>query len=256
MGQGMRHEERSAPGRTQRAAGSGSVARWLQVLLVGGWFVACTSREPAVPSAAALPGAEPEAITARELTQLKAPDKHARALGKLLERPFARLPDRADALRVALPDGKHWKRVRFSLVDHYVGFRYGKNAEALAIALVQPLPAGERSETYACMRSSEASVRPLLDAFDVQLDQVQNRSVQWRKQRVQVRTASGAVDYGFGPRYFAVAWAAYPAYRDGCLLFGLAVPWDGERALAESVRDRWIGEGFKRLQARTDDMPR
>jgi len=64
------------------------------------------------------------------------------------------------------------------------------------------------------------------------------------------------VDYGFGPRYFAVAWAAYPAYTDGCLVFGLAIPWvEGERELAEQVRERWVTEGLRRIKPRTKTLP-
>jgi hypothetical protein len=183
------------------------------------------------------------------------PSPHALALRAMLDGKFQKREDRDGQVRVDLPDAANWKRVRFSLLDHWVGFRYGKSPDALAIALLEPTMKGERVDGRACMRKTEEHARPLLAAFDVQLTDLVNSSIQWRDERVLVRTASGGVDYGFGARYFAVAWVSYPAYKDACLTLGIAIPWDGEQKLASEVRDRWVKSGLESLEAVTEMHP-
>jgi hypothetical protein len=173
----------------------------------------------------------------------------------MLSKGWGRQTDRDNQLQVPLPDARRWKRVRFSLIEHFVGFRVGKGPDAFAVVLAEPTPVGEPTTSASCLRRAEQAARPVLAAFDVQMGDITRREIEWKHQRVLVHETSGAVDYGFGPRSFAVAWAAYPAYADGCLVFGLAIPWDGERELAEQVRERWITEGLRRMKPLTEQLP-
>jgi hypothetical protein len=180
---------------------------------------------------------------------------HALALRAMLSGEFKKREDRDGQLRVDFPDAGNWKRVRFSLIDHFVGFRYGKSPDAIAVVLLEQMEKGERIDGRACMRKTEEHARPVLSAFDVQLSDLTNSSLQWQGERVLVRSASGVLDYGFGPRYFAVAWVSYPAYKDACLTLGIAIPWDGEQKLATEVRDRWVKSGMESFEAFTEMQP-
>jgi hypothetical protein len=97
--------------------------------------------------------------------------------------------------------------------------------------------------------------RPQLKNFEVKVGMPEMHEAQWRGQTILVKSIDGYVDFGFERRRFSAAYAAYPAYPDACMIFGVAVPWGKHPELAMQVRDRWVKEGVPRLQARTPTKP-
>lgn len=189
-----------------------------------------------------------------------AADPHFAALQRQLEQPWGSGRDKDNQLVVPLVDKRHWKRVRYWMVDHFTGFRYGKELHSLNIVLVQDLalkPGAEDEpvDASACLTRAEEWAKPQLDAFGVDVHSVETRYVEWRGKRIPVRLADAHFSYMFEDRSVSAAWASYPAYPDACLIFGLVVPWDDHSALAKKVRDRWVTEGAQRLRPRTKRRP-
>lgn len=182
-------------------------------------------------------------------------DEHGIALERQLHEPFRRRADKDEQLLVPMADAKNWKRVRFWLVDHFVGFRYGEDFDALNVVFIHDVEPGTKLTTEYCMKQAERWARPQLRAFDVRMGPVQSKTAVWKRNEIAVRTADAVVDYGTGPQQFSAGWAAYPAYTDACLVFAFAVPWGEHRELATQVRDRWIEEGVRRIKPLTEARP-
>lgn len=182
-------------------------------------------------------------------------DPHWAALQRQLNEPWGRGVDRDDQLIVPLVDAQNWKRVRFWLLDHFTGFRYGEDFHAVNVVFVQDMEEGRPATADSCLKQAEKWARPQLQAFDVRMGPIRAQQAEWRKQALTVRTAEAVVDYGFGPAHFSAAWTAYPAYSDACLVFAFAVPWREQRALADQVRERWITEGVGRIKPKTEKRP-
>jgi hypothetical protein len=182
-------------------------------------------------------------------------DEHWRSLQRLLSEPWRRKADRDEQLLVPLSDAGHWKRVRFWLIDHFTGFRYGDDMSAVNVVLVQDVEPGVTPTAELCMKRAERWARPQMRSFDVRMGPIHSRKAEWHHDEIPVRTADAVVDYGFGPMQFSAAWAAYPAYTDACLVFAFAVPWGEHRELAQQVRERWIDEGVRRIKPLTQERP-
>lgn len=182
-------------------------------------------------------------------------DDHQVALERQLSEPWHRRADRDEQLLVPLADANNWKRVRFWLIDHFTGFRYGDDFDALNVVFVHEVEPGVELTSEYCMKNAERWARPQLRAFDVRMGPVQSQKARWKDTDIAVRTADAVVDYGVGPSQFSAAWAAYPAYTNACLVFAFAVPWGDHRELAVKVRDRWIEEGVRRLKPLTKEPP-
>ncbi len=182
-------------------------------------------------------------------------DEHWVALQRMLSERWGRRADRDDQLLVPLADAGNWKRVRFWLIDHFTGFRYGEDINAVNVVLVQDVEAGVTPTAELCMKNAERWARPQMRSFDVRMGPIQSRKAEWRGDEVPVRTADALVDYGFGPMQFSAAWVAYPAYENACLVFAFAVPWGEHRELAQQVRERWIEEGVRKIKPLTDERP-
>lgn len=195
----------------------------------------------------------PELVKADSRDEVR--DKHWQALQRLLNERWSRRPDRDDQLLVPVADAGNWKRVRFWLVDHFTGFRYGDDIDAVNVVLVQDVEDGAPVTAESCMKSAERWARPQIRSFDVRMGPVHSRKTEWRGLEVPVRMADAVVDYGFGPTQFSAAWVAYPAYTDACLVFAFAVPWGEHRELAQQVRERWIEEGVGRIKPLTEQRP-
>jgi hypothetical protein len=182
-------------------------------------------------------------------------DPHFAALTRQLELPWGARNDKDDQLHAPVPDWEKWKRVRYWGVEHFTGFRYGDNHHAIAIVLVQDADKQGKNDSRACLRRFESWVRPQIKGFDVKLGPVGVRQIEWREQKVLVQFVDGAVDSGFTRKEFSAAWAAYPAYPDSCLVYAMAVPWRDHPELARKLRDRWVAEGFQRMNPLTTTRP-
>jgi hypothetical protein len=208
-------------------------------------LVACGggAQTTAQPAAVVGPPPSPATVTAKEPGG-DASDPHAAALERLLNAPWGARNDKADQIRVPIPDWENWKRVRYFGVEHFVGFRYGDEHHAMALAFVQDLPPGTPVKSDTCMRHFEAWGLPQTHAFDVKFTPFESHLGRWQNQTLETRSVDGRVNLGFTAAEFSGAWAAYPAYPDACLIFAIAIPWRDHKELAQKLRDRWVNEGF------------
>src|SRR6202008_639942 len=122
--------------------------------------------------------------------------------------------------------------VRYWALDHFLGFRYGADYHVVNVVFIHDLPEGTPNNSLTCMRKIEKWGRPQLKAFEVKLSEPHTVEQKWRDKPVLVTSVDGYVDFGLKRRQFSAAYAAYPAYPNACLVFGMAVPWDGQEALA------------------------
>lgn len=220
---------------------------------LGACSPAQSTRAPLLPPAATHVGTGLASGSAETETTK---DEHQLALERQLSEPWHRRADKDEQLLIPMADANNWKRVRFWLIDHFTGFRYGDDFEALNVVFIHDVEPGVKLTTEYCMKNAERWARPQLRAFDVRMGPIQSHTGRWKHTDVAVRTADAVVDYGVGPTQFSAAWAAYPAYTDACLVFAFAVPWGEHRELAVQVRDRWIEEGVRRLKPLTRERPR
>lgn len=220
------------------------------------FLVGCGASTPRQP-----PGAPPtpDSIT-RDEPGGDAFDPHEAALRRELEGRWGSRRDKDNQLVVPLVDKRNWKRVRFFLIDHFTGFRYGEDGHSLNVVLVQdiapdPDDPEKPPDAGLCLTRAEEWAKPQLDGYGVAVTNVATTYVRWRDQDIPVRLADARFDYLFERHDVSAAWASYPAYPDACLVFGVVVPWDGHPELARQVRDRWVNEGVARLRPRTKMRP-
>lgn len=209
---------------------------------------ASTPRQPPgqPPSAASVSAAEPGG---------DAHDPHAAALQRQLASTWGARRDKDDQLYVPLPDHEHWKRVRFWGIDHFVGFRYGKQAHVITAGFVQDVEPGEKLDSEHCLRRFDKWARPQLRAHDVKLGAVTTSEGSWRGHPLLIQSVDGHLDWGFSRRRFSVAWTAYPAYPTACLIYAVGVQWGEHSALAKDVRDRFVREAFQQINPTTAERP-
>lgn len=196
----------------------------------------------------------PESVTVKEPGG-DAPDPERAALERLLGEAWGLRSDKDEQVLVPMPDWEHWKRTRYFGLEHLVGFRYGSEHRAMIAARVQDLPEGTPVRSEACMKVFEDWARPQIQGFDVRLSPFVTKVVRWRDQPLVIQSVDGWVSWGIGSADFSAAWAAYPAYKDGCLIYGVALPWRDQPDLAKKVRDRWMNEGFVAMNTLTTDKP-
>jgi hypothetical protein len=212
----------------------------------------CASSAPHKPSEAKPP--TPASVT-RARPGGDAEEPHRAALERLLREPWGARSDKDDQLLAPIPDWENWKRVRFWGFDHLVGFRYGKDYHAATAARVLELPEGTPVRSETCMRAFEAWARPQIQRFDVKLSPFQTKLARWRNQPLLIQSVDGWVSWGISSAEFSVAWTAYPAYPNACLVYGVGVRWNDQPELAKAARDRFMNEGFTEFQALTQDKP-
>jgi hypothetical protein len=172
-----------------------------------------------------------------------------------LAEPWGLRDDKDAQLHAPTPDWKNWKRVRFRLVKHFTGFRYGMEHHVMALAFLLDVPPESKQTTETCMHRFEAWARPQLSDYKVTFGEFKSTLKRWRDMPLQVSYVDGHVDVGLETHYFSVAWAAYAAYPDACLIYAVAVPWFEQGQLARQVRDRWVKEAFQHLRPLTDTRP-
>lgn len=246
-------------------------ASWISALCLAGALFGCASgarpaQDPplAAVGADAAPATRLDAKSARPKpptpasVSVKEPggdaaDPQQAALFRQLDEAWGQRSDKDDQLLLPLPDAQHWKRVRYWGVEHFVGFRYGNEHHLLAVGFVQEVPAGTPVTTDSCMRRFEAWGRPQTKPFDVKFGPFSVHHLRWRDKRLEVHAVDGEFSAGFSTTQFSAAWAAYPAYTDGCLIYAVAVPWREQPELAKRVRDRWVNEGFVQIDPRTPE---
>ena len=179
---------------------------------------------------------------------------HSAALEELKVAPLLGIADRQRSFHVLIPDARHWTRVKFFGLPSLLGLRYGKDHHAVVGATVQHVdPSAPLS---ACSAAFEAWGAPWLDAFDVDIKREAPESFPWRQEQAELhenyaKTASLMMHEGF-----AVAYAAYPAWKGACLIVGIAVPAGDDEPRARAVRDRFAREVLPRVVVVAKDEPK
>lgn len=223
---------------------------------LGGLLLCCLFFSGCASAPKQPPGEPPTPETVnRENPGGDAHDPQLVALRRQLESPWGARRDKDNQLIVPLPDYKNYKRVRFWAIEHFVGFRYGKDYYVMNAAFVQDVPDGVEANSKNCLRRMEKWGRPQIKSFDIKLGPAETVGQKWRGEDISVKVLDGHLDFGFKRRRFSAAYAAYPAYQHACLVFGMVVPWDEHEELAKQVRDRWVAEGVPRLVPLTETRP-
>ncbi len=195
----------------------------------------------------------PESIS-KERPGGDAHDPHLAALERQLDSHFGWRTDKDNQARFPLPDRKNWTRVRFMLIDHFVGFKYGDDQHAITSGFVVQLQESAPKNSSACVEQFELESMPTVAEFGGKVTDVHTTMSDWNEQPLVVRKATGHVRF-LGKNYdAALIWAGYPAYEDGCLVYAVAIPWDGHRELAEQMRDKWEA-GFRKFRPYTAEAP-
>jgi hypothetical protein len=184
-----------------------------------------------------------------------AADPHQAALLRQLQEPWGARNDKDDQVHAPTPDWENWKRVRYWGVEHFTGFRYGKDHHVVAIVFVHEAAADKPHTSETCMRSFEAWGRPQLKSLQVKFEPFQAHQSRFRGRPLSIHSVDGSFSTGFTTTRFSAAWAAYAAYPNACLIYAMAAPWRDHGELAQKVRDRWVNEGFKLMRPRTPEAP-
>jgi len=189
-------------------------------------------------------------------------EEHAATLEQLkAARNYARI-DKQRSLRIPLPDGKNWTRVKFFGVESLVGFRYGKDHHAVLGAFVTHVD--DNQAPNACPKSFEKWAAPWVDAFDVTVKHEAPLAVAWRPlpsskdvaQIVDIDAVNAETETLVDKDSYAGAYATYPVWTNACLIIGMAVPARGEAARAKEVRDRFVKEVFPKVEVLSTSEPK
>lgn len=180
-------------------------------------------------------------------------DSHRAALERQLLADWGQQSDRDGQAAFPLVDSKNWRRVRFRGVPTFTAFTYGSDHNAITSAFAVPVQ-GEPSSRK-CMALFEARAMQELDVLGGKRGRIREKNGRWNEQELLIHAADGELDLFFKTYRFSVAWAAYPGYSNGCIVYSTVVLWGDEPKLAKKVRDRWVREGFERYVARTPELP-
>jgi hypothetical protein len=153
------------------------------------------------------------------------------------------------------PDSRNWRRVRYRLFEHLVGFRYSDRFDSTVVVFANDTRNGRAADSRACIRQAETMARPRIRALSVTIGPISETEIVWRDRRIVVHSVDGAFPWGFKRIEFSAAWAAYPAYEKACLIHGIGVKHENRADLARLVRDRWIRDVAAQLDALTTSKP-
>jgi hypothetical protein len=183
-----------------------------------------------------------------------AANPHAAALDRLLTEPWGERGDKDEQIHIALPDAENWKRVRYWGVEHFLGFRYGKEHHALVVVFVQDVEE-QQPTSEDCLRHFDAWGRPLIKPFDVEFAPFRPHYEKFHDRALVTVAVDGKLSLGFSRPQFSAAWAAYSLYPKACLISAVAVPWRDTPELAQKVRDRFVAEAFGQMKPLTEVRP-
>lgn len=181
-------------------------------------------------------------------------DPHRAALLRQIDQKWGVQTDKDGQAHFPLPDPQNWTRVRFGLVKHFTGFRYGKKHHAITSAFVIDLKEGDAATSSSCVQRFEEHARPQVSNFGGKVSEISTDVRAWSDKPLVVRQATGKIDVLFKHYEVAAAWTGYPAYPGKCMIYAVAVPWRKQRALAESVRSKFV-DGFERFRPLTPEAP-
>lgn len=210
----------------------------------------CGGAKPTQP-----PGAPPSPTSVtKEEPGGDAYDPHLAALQRQLESHFGWRTDKDNQARFPLPDRRNWTRIRLMLVDHFVAFKYGEEPHTVTVGFIVELPEGAPPTSAACIQQFELQSMPTVAQFGGKVTDIESQMRRWNGMPLVIRRGTGHVRF-MGTKYdAALTWAGFPAYDGSCLVYAVAIPWDGHQTLAEEMRDRWAG-GFRKFVPYTVEPP-
>jgi len=180
--------------------------------------------------------------------------QHAAALEQLRASPLSWRMDGQDGVRVPLPDGERWTRVKFWGVKSLVGYRYGKDHHAIVGGFV--VHVDDETAPGACGAAFERWAQPWIDAFEVAIERDPPRASPWEGKIIDIASLVARVaTLGVRDEY-AAAYATYPAWKGACLVLGVAVPARSELERAKAVSDRFATEILPNVQVTAASEPR
>jgi hypothetical protein len=180
-------------------------------------------------------------------------NEHSAALEQLKIGVMGRKLDKQNAVSIPLPDADHWVRVKFWGVPSLVGFRYGKEHHALVGGFVTHVP--DNGVPGACMKSFEDWANPWIDAFDVEVKHEAPVAVMWHRQIVDVDSVFAKTATMASRDAYAGTYAAYPVWKNACLIVGIAVPAREDDDRAREVRDRFAREVLPKIEVLVPEEP-
>lgn len=207
------------------------------------------------------PGLPPSEVSInREEPGGDANDPHDAALRRLLTEPWGWRNDKQDALRVPLPDWQNWRRIRYFGVPSFVGFRYGDDHHAVISIWIRDAEEGVTPE--ACLETFERWAAPTAHDFSVAIGPSTTATTRWpadpahaEGESAVVRSLDAEVTALFSRKSYAAAYAAYTMWPKTCTIFGVAVAMHESEELARRVRDRYVTEGFPRIERHLQETP-
>lgn len=188
--------------------------------------------------------------------------EHAAALEQLKLSPLGERTDRQNSVRIPLPDANHWMRVKFWGIPTLLGFRYGQGHHAVVAGYVTHVE--DNSQPEACSKSFESWAMPLIDAYDIDIQRDPPAATAWHASASDQTThivdiesvyakAETLVEQGEN----AAAYGVYPAWKNACLIVGVAVPVrDGDSERAKEVRDRFAKEVLPKIEVISAEEPK
>jgi hypothetical protein len=179
--------------------------------------------------------------------------EHSAALEELKIGAVVRKLDKQGAVAIPLPDADHWVRVKFWGVPSLVGFRYGKEHHALVGGFVTHV--ADNSVQGACMKSFEEWANPWIDAFDVEVKHEAPMAVMWHRQIVEVDSVFAKTATMASHDSYAGTYAAFPVWKNACLIVGIAIPGRDDDDRAREVRDRFAREVLPKIEVLAAEEP-
>jgi hypothetical protein len=157
-------------------------------------------------------------------------------------------------VRIELPDAAHWTRVKFWGVKSLVGFRYGKDHHAIVGAFVIHVP--DETAPGACGKAFEEWAQPYVDAFDVAIEHDPPQAIAWNGKIVDIDALVAKTATLGDHDSYAATYATYPAWKNACLVLGVAIPARDELERAKAVRDRFTKEILPRVRVLSSEEPK
>jgi hypothetical protein len=212
----------------------------------------CSTHVVPAPPVVVAPASPPK-DDGKASQQLGGGVEHSAALEQLKTAPLLTVVDKQRSVRLALPDARHWTRVKFFGIPTLVGFRYGSEHHAVVAVMVQHVDPD--APLSACSVALEAWGAPMLDTFDVNVDRDPTVAFDWRHEQAELHASYAKTASLFVHDGFAVAYATYPAWKGACLVVGIAVPSREDEARARAVRDRFAKEVLPKVMVLAKEEP-
>lgn len=217
-------------------------------------FVGGCAAKPPPPPATIAPAAPPK-DDGKAAKGGSGGAEHSAALEQLKTAALMPRVDKQKSLRLRLPDGDRWTRVKFWGVPSLLGFRYGKEQHAIVGGNV--LRVDDNGVIGACSRAFDEWAKPQVVAFDIQIEIEKPAAFVWDRKIVEVVRLSAKTATILWNEEYALAYALYPAWqKNACLVVGVAVPLRGDIDRAHAVRDRFVDEVFPELRVIAAEEPK